>query len=185
MHIFIVTDAWLPQVNGVVRTLDTVVGILRARGHAVDMVTPADFITLPCPTYPEIRLSLATTAMVGRKIEASGPDSIHLATEGPRSDAHSGLRIAGQHFPEQGDRVFAGGDFRYGVKTGVADQRMRIFARGADNLRQHLAPVGAERRDAASRFGTILGRLVVAAQQRCQLRRGFDLNLRRHAFDGQ
>jgi glycosyltransferase involved in cell wall biosynthesis len=83
MHILIVTDAWLPQVNGVVRTLDTVIGILRARGHAVDMVTPADFITLPCPTYPEIRLSLATTAMVGRRIEASGPDSIHIATEGP------------------------------------------------------------------------------------------------------
>ena len=54
----IVTDAWLPQVNGVVRTLQTVTGELRAMGHTIEVVGPDRFATIPCPTYPDIRLSL-------------------------------------------------------------------------------------------------------------------------------
>lgn len=83
MRIVIVTDAWFPQVNGVVRTLSTLRDRLDANGHAVCMVTPAAFRTVPCPTYPEIRLSLWPWAAVPRMIRDFGPDAIHIATEGP------------------------------------------------------------------------------------------------------
>jgi hypothetical protein len=56
VKILIVTDAWEPQVNGVVRTLKTTAGELRSMGHEVRFLTPLEFRTLPCPTYPEIRL---------------------------------------------------------------------------------------------------------------------------------
>ncbi|PTW58720.1 glycosyltransferase involved in cell wall biosynthesis [Breoghania corrubedonensis] len=81
--ILIVTDAWLPQVNGVVRTLEITERELAGIGVAVEFVTPGEFTTLPCPTYPEIRLSLATPARIRRRIKDSGADFFHLATEGP------------------------------------------------------------------------------------------------------
>ena len=83
MKILIVTDAWQPQVNGVVRTLEHVVEELQASGHEIAMITPAGFFTLPMPTYPEIRLSLVTSAGIRRRIEAIAPEHIHIATEGP------------------------------------------------------------------------------------------------------
>lgn len=83
MKIVIVTDAWTPQVNGVVRTLQAVAGELRREGHEVTTITPDLFYSLPCPTYPEIRLALTYAGAVGRMIEAAAPDAIHLATEGP------------------------------------------------------------------------------------------------------
>ena len=83
MRIAIVTDAWLPQVNGVVRTLQSVRGELAALGHEVELISPDQFGSLPCPTYPEIRLAVARATTVGRRIEAFVPDAIHLATEGP------------------------------------------------------------------------------------------------------
>ena len=58
MRLALVTDAWLPQVNGVVRTLSNTVREIEAAGHEVHVISPADFRTIPCPTYPEIRLSL-------------------------------------------------------------------------------------------------------------------------------
>jgi glycosyltransferase involved in cell wall biosynthesis len=81
MKILIVTDAWAPQVNGVVRTLASVRAELEAMGHQVDVISPDQFPSMPCPTYPEIRLAL--TAGVGKRIEALAPDAIHVATEGP------------------------------------------------------------------------------------------------------
>jgi glycosyltransferase involved in cell wall biosynthesis len=78
-----VTDAWEPQVNGVVRTLKSTTRELRAMGHDVDLVTPLEFRTLPCPTYPEIRLSLFARAKMARRIESFDPDALHIATEGP------------------------------------------------------------------------------------------------------
>ena len=83
MRILVVTDAWEPQVNGVVRTLQRTREELLAMGHAVEMITPLEFRTVPCPTYPEIRLSLLPGAGVRRRIEAANPDAIHIATEGP------------------------------------------------------------------------------------------------------
>ncbi len=81
MNILIVTDAWSPQVNGVVRTLQAVCEELEAMGHPVELISPDQFRSLPCPTYPEIRLAL--TASVGDRIENAAADAIHIATEGP------------------------------------------------------------------------------------------------------
>ena len=83
MRIAIVTDAWAPQVNGVVRTLEAVTAELRASGHEVLVIAPDSFRSLPCPTYPEIRLAIAGSAAVGRRLAAFGAEAIHLATEGP------------------------------------------------------------------------------------------------------
>ena len=82
-RVLIVTDAWHPQVNGVVRTLMSTAYELRQMGVRVDMITPALFKTLPCPSYPEIRLSLTTSRRIERLIEQVRPDALHIATEGP------------------------------------------------------------------------------------------------------
>ncbi|MDT4850153.1 Glycosyltransferase Family 4 [compost metagenome] len=66
-----------------VRTLKSTRRELEALGHTVDMITPLEFRTVPCPTYPEIRLSLLPSARVRRRIEAFAPDALHIATEGP------------------------------------------------------------------------------------------------------
>jgi glycosyltransferase involved in cell wall biosynthesis len=83
MRIAIVSDAWLPQVNGVVRTIDTVRAKLAAAGHKLLVIGPDRFRTLPCPTYPEIRLALLPTRAVATLLDAFGADAIHIATEGP------------------------------------------------------------------------------------------------------
>ncbi|MBU6504417.1 MAG: glycosyltransferase family 1 protein [Betaproteobacteria bacterium] len=83
MKIMIVTDAWEPQVNGVVRTLKNTRRELEALGHQVEFLTPLEFRTLPCPTYPDIRLSLLPGTAVRRRIRAFAPDALHIATEGP------------------------------------------------------------------------------------------------------
>lgn len=83
MRIAIVTDAWLPQMNGVVRTLTTTCELLRARGHQVLVISPDQFRSLPCPTYPEIRLALTGPGSIPARLCAFAPDAIHIATEGP------------------------------------------------------------------------------------------------------
>lgn len=83
MRIAVVTDAWNPQVNGVVRTLASVTAELRGLGHEVELVAPDRFRSIPCPTYPEIRLALAGPRQVGRLLAQFRPDAIHIATEGP------------------------------------------------------------------------------------------------------
>lgn len=83
MRILIVTDAWTPQVNGVVITMRNTIRELERLGHEVDTITPAGFRTIPCPTYPEIRLSLNAARRVARRIDEFDPHALHLATEGP------------------------------------------------------------------------------------------------------
>jgi glycosyltransferase involved in cell wall biosynthesis len=83
MRIMIVTDAWEPQVNGVVRTLKSTRRELEKAGHEVDLLTPAEFRTVPCPTYPEIRLSVFAARSVRSRIETWRPQALHIATEGP------------------------------------------------------------------------------------------------------
>lgn len=82
-RICIVSDAWTPQVNGVVRTLQSLRKELRASGHRVYMLTPNLFKTMPCPTYPEIPLALNTWGRVPAILERWKLDAIHIATEGP------------------------------------------------------------------------------------------------------
>jgi hypothetical protein len=79
----IVTDAWSPQINGVVTTLGQIGEGLRKMGHEVCFVTPQLFKSIPCPTYPEIKLSLFPAAGVRKLIGNFAPDAIHIATEGP------------------------------------------------------------------------------------------------------
>lgn len=83
MRIAIVTDAWAPQVNGVVRTLQAIKAELEAEGHEIMVIAPDRFHSVPCPTYPEIRLAIAGSSAVGRLLAGFGADAIHLATEGP------------------------------------------------------------------------------------------------------
>lgn len=81
--IVIVTDAWMPQVNGVVRTLSNTKNELERLGYHVALITPLQFKTFSCPGYPEIRLSLATPEMLKQAILCANPDYLHIATEGP------------------------------------------------------------------------------------------------------
>src|SRR5580658_3759397 len=83
LRIAIVSDAWRPQINGVVRTIETIVRLLQAEGHEVEVFGPDRFRTLPCPTYPEIRLSLFPSARLNHMLKLFAPDAIHLVTEGP------------------------------------------------------------------------------------------------------
>ena len=83
MKIMMVSDAWEPQVNGVVRTLKSTARELKAMGNTVDFLTPLEFLTVPCPTYPDIRLSLFPGAKVVRRLSEFEPDALHIATEGP------------------------------------------------------------------------------------------------------
>lgn len=83
MKIVLATDAWHPQVNGVVRSLAATVDDLSARGHDVLVIEPGLFRTIPCPTYPEIRLALRCASGIRRMISNFRPDAVHIATEGP------------------------------------------------------------------------------------------------------
>ena len=83
MRILLATDAWEPQVNGVVRTLSRTVAECRAMGHQVELVSPDQFKTIPCPTYPEIRLALGAYEEMRERFRAFEPEAIHISTEGP------------------------------------------------------------------------------------------------------
>jgi glycosyltransferase involved in cell wall biosynthesis len=83
MRILVATDAWHPQVNGVVRTLTTMADAARALGVEVSFLTPQSFRTFAMPSYPDLRLALPYRAKIARLIADARPDSIHIATEGP------------------------------------------------------------------------------------------------------
>jgi 1,2-diacylglycerol 3-alpha-glucosyltransferase/glucuronosyltransferase len=83
VRLALVTDAWFPQTNGVVRTLSTVADELGRQGHAVATVTPDRFRSIPCPTYPEIRLVMAPWPRIWDAIDEARPEAVHIATEGP------------------------------------------------------------------------------------------------------
>jgi glycosyltransferase involved in cell wall biosynthesis len=83
MRIMIVSDAWFPQTNGVVNTLAQTAAWLGRFGHEVRLVTPRDFRTFPCPTYPEIRVALLPQRKLAASIAAFRPQALHIATEGP------------------------------------------------------------------------------------------------------
>ena len=87
MRILLVTDAWAPQVNGVVVTLINTVRWLERWGHQVHVISPQGFRTLPMPTYPEIPLAIMPGRAVARRLREFQPDAIHIATEGPLGGA--------------------------------------------------------------------------------------------------
>lgn len=109
MRILIATDAWQPQVNGVVTSLVNTIACLARWGHEVHVVSPEGFRTVPMPTYPEIPLALIPGREVARRIRDFDPDTIHIATEGPIGGAarrycvRHGLRFTSAYhscFPE-------------------------------------------------------------------------------------
>lgn len=83
MRIILISDAWHPQINGVVRTLTETMKHLRDFGHEVKLISPQAFRTVPCPTYPEIPLSVFPYRRLAKMIESYQPSVIHIATEGP------------------------------------------------------------------------------------------------------
>ena len=83
MRILIATDAWHPQVNGVVRTLAMMAEAAKAFGVETIFLTPQSFRTFAMPSYPDLRLALPYQAKIARLIDEAQPDSIHIATEGP------------------------------------------------------------------------------------------------------
>ncbi len=155
MRILIVTDAWSPQINGVVVTLKNTIRELQRMGHDVGMATPNDFVTLPCPTYPEIRLALFPRRRIAEQIAAFDPDAIHIATEGPLgSAARRACLAAGRpfttayhtQFPEYvhaRSRLPVGVTYRWlrsfhapsrAVMVGTPEIERRLVARGFGNL---------------------------------------------------
>jgi glycosyltransferase involved in cell wall biosynthesis len=83
MRILIATDAWHPQVNGVVRTLTSLARAAASLGADVTFLTPDGFPSAAVPTYPGLRVALPNSGEIARRIEAAAPEAIHIATEGP------------------------------------------------------------------------------------------------------
>src|SRR6516164_10819709 len=83
MRILVATDAWRPQVNGVVRTLTSLARAAAKLGVTVEFLAPDGFPSFPVPTYPGLRLALPSRRKIAERIEAARPDAIHIATEGP------------------------------------------------------------------------------------------------------
>ncbi len=83
MRVMVATDAWHPQVNGVVRTLTSLMRSARTLGVDIEFLSPEGFRTVPVPTYPGLRLALPGRRQIARRIEQLRPDAIHIATEGP------------------------------------------------------------------------------------------------------
>lgn len=98
MKVLVATDAWAPQVNGVVRTLGELQRRAPQAGLTLEFVTPGDFRTIAMPGYPEIRLSLNAGPGIARRMQAFAPDAVHIATEGPIGLAARKLCL-GQRIP--------------------------------------------------------------------------------------
>ena len=129
----IVTDAWSPQTNGVVRTLAQTSAWLRRFGHEVRMLTPRDFSSIGCPTYPEIRLSLFPRRGVAGAIRSFAPHALHVATEGPlglaarRVALSHGLRFTTSYHTQFPQYLRA----RFPIPLAVSYRLLRWFHRPA------------------------------------------------------
>jgi glycosyltransferase involved in cell wall biosynthesis len=96
MRIALATDAWFPQVNGVVRSIATTVAEMERRGHEIKLVTPQQFLTVPMPGYASIRLAIAPRFGLRRALGQWAPDLVHIATEGPIGWSARGWCLANQ-----------------------------------------------------------------------------------------
>ena len=83
LKIAFITDAWHPQINGVVTTIDKTCQLIKEQGNEVLMITPDQFVTVPCPSYPSIKLAVFCYPQVKKQLDAFSPERIHIATEGP------------------------------------------------------------------------------------------------------
>lgn len=130
----IVSDAWRPQVNGVVRTIETVGDVLRRRGDTVEVIGPDRFRTFPMPGYREIRLAFRPGATLPALVDGFGPDAVHIATEGPLGWAARALcRARGWHFTTSLHTMFP--EYlaaRTGIPPRLAWAVLRRFHNGGD-----------------------------------------------------
>lgn len=135
MKIVIVSDAWHPQINGVVTTLTEVSGWLESRGHSVTVIHPGLFTTVPCPTYPSIRLAVFPGRKLARQMAAIRPDSIHIATEGPLGVAakryclKNGLSFTSSYHTQFPEYI----NLRTGIPARWVYRWMRAFHGAASN----------------------------------------------------
>jgi glycosyltransferase involved in cell wall biosynthesis len=155
MRIMIVTDAWFPQTNGVVGTLAQTAAWLGRFGHEVRIITPRDFHSVACPTYPEIRLSILPYKKVKRSILAFSPQALHIATEGPlglsarRFGLRHGMRFTTSYHTQFPQYLRA----RFPVPLGLSYRALRRFHGAAVRCMVSTASV---RRDlAAHGFGNL------------------------------
>ncbi len=153
MRLILISDAWFPQLNGVVRALSTVCGKLEAAGHETVVVGPDRFRSVPAPTYPEIRLALTTPSAVGRLIDETVPDHVHIATEGPLGlCARAALKKRGLAFTTSFHTLFPQYlELRFGVPAAWTFAGLRRFHSGAaatmyntESMREMLAGFGFE-----------------------------------------
>lgn len=146
MKIVIATDAWHPQVNGVVRSLATTAERLQRRGQDVLVIEPGRFWTVPCPTYPEIRLALGAARTVGHILCDFEPDAIHISTEGPIGWATRNWCVRnGRHFTTAFHTRFP--DYvsiRPGIPAGWIWKVMRRFHGKADRTFTATAALATE-----------------------------------------
>jgi len=150
LRIALLTDAWLPQVNGVVTTLGHVVRHLEANGHQVLVVHPALFRTIPCPRYPQIRLAVLPGRRIRRLLDEWRPDAIHVATEGPIGLAGRGwCRSRKRRFTTSFHTQFALYLRTYaGVPTRLSYAGLRWFHNAAERT---LVPTESVREELAGR----------------------------------
>lgn len=142
--ILIVTDAWKPQVNGVVRVIERTVALLTERGYEITVIHPGLFRTMPMPFYPEIPLALFPSKKIKQLIAEASPDAIHIATEGPLGiSARNFCKRAGltftteyhTHFPLYID-FYLKPDFGF---TALAYRYLRWFHNGSGRTLVHTA----------------------------------------------
>jgi glycosyltransferase involved in cell wall biosynthesis len=135
-RVLITTDAWHPQVNGVVRTLDTTVRYLARLGHVVEVVEPSGFWQVPVPVYPEVPCCLPRPGAVYERVRRFRPDHVHISTEGPigilvrHYCRHRGWRFSTSYhtrFPEYGHHLL-------GIPLGWSYRYLRFFHNGAASL---------------------------------------------------
>jgi len=133
-RIALVTDAWLPQVNGVVTTYRNLVAELESRGVEVEVIAPERFRTLPCPRYHEIRLSVLPGRGVRQALDAFAPEAIHVATEGPLGLAgRRYCRRRGLRFTTSWHTQFPAYLQRYtGIPAGLTYRVVRWFHGGGE-----------------------------------------------------
>ena len=151
MRILIATDAWHPQVNGVVRTLTSLARSAAGLGGEIEFLTPEGFPSVGVPTYPGLRVALPNRREIARRIEAASPEAIHIATEGPIGwAARAYCRRRGLRLHDVLYDAFPGiclGPHRHSARVGYAVMRQFHAASSmvmvaTDSLRQELAGRG-------------------------------------------
>jgi glycosyltransferase involved in cell wall biosynthesis len=150
MKIAIVTDAWEPQVNGVVTTLRNTAHCLEQSGYCIFLITPQGFTTVPAPTYPSVRLAVRPENKVRQTLTEFAPDAIHIATEGPlglaarRHCKRAGLRFTTSYHTRFPEYI----RMRLPVPVGVSYAWLRGFHAAAERT---LVATESQRRELAAR----------------------------------